>query len=366
MLLTTTSTLIICSIIQQTPKEWQDPTLQRVDRDAIEKMCSFAPLPFPENANWVLPSETKAPTWEQFYGKVVVVQSWTNHSGNGRIAIKTATKAVAQTTNPNEVVLLSIHTPQNNTSAKEYIKKKNISHPVLIDTTGAVCNSFGFYKHPTNIVINRNGAVQHVGLGAKGLTSAIDDLLAKPFDSDIKIKTFEPSTKSQEKPAKYPKHSKNTGRSNNMQGKNAPTFYIEEWVANETSVSGRVRVVEFWATWCPPCRKSIPHLNELAKQFGDDVAFVGVTAENKSKVDAFMEKTPMEYGVAIDTSKKMQNAIRCRAIPLAMVISSDGIVRWQGNPASLTAGTIQQILSADKGESVPPKRGRWDTSEQHG
>ena len=365
MLLRTT-TLIVSALVQQTPKEWQDSTLQQVDRDAIAEMCLFAPQPFPENANWILQGETKTPTWEQFRGNVVVVQSWTNHSGNGRIAIKTVIKAVAQTTSPSEVVLLSIHTPQKNSSAKDYINKKRISHPVLIDSTGEVCNSLGFYKHPTNIVIDRNGAVQHVGLVAKGLTSAIDDLLARQFDSEIKTKTFEPSTKPQEKPAKYPKHSKNTGRSNNVQGKKAPTFYVEEWAANETDVSDRVRVVEFWATWCPPCRKSIPHLNELANHFGDDVAFVGVTAEDKSKVDAFMKKTPMEYGVAIDSSKKMQSAIRCRAIPLAMVISSDGIVRWQGNPASLTQGTIQQILNADRGEDVPPKRGRWDTSAQHG
>jgi hypothetical protein len=104
----------------------------------------------------------------------------------------------------------------------------------------------------------------------------------------------------------------------------------------------------------------------LAKEFGEDVCFIGVTAENKPIVESFMKKTPMEYGVAIDTSKKMQNAIRCRAIPLAMVISSDGVVRWQGNPSSLTAGVIQQVLSADRGESVPPKRGRWDTAANHG
>ena len=358
--------LLTCTFFQQTPKEWQDKTLQEVDRDAISEMCSYSPQPFPQNAKWVLRGDTQVPKWENYLGKVVVVQSWTNHSGNGRLAIKTVLKAVAATTNPDEVVLLSIHTPQSNAAAKEYISKKKIPGPALIDVTGEVCNSLGFYKHPTNIVIDRNGAVQYVGLGAKGLISAIDDLLEKPRNPEVTTKTFEPSTKSQERPAKFPKHSKNTGRSNNVQGKKAPTFHIEEWVANETDVTDKVRVVEFWATWCPPCRKTIPHLNELANHFGNDVSFVGVTAEKKSVVESFMKKTPMDYSIAIDTNKKMQNAIRCRAIPLAMVISSDGIVRWQGNPASLTEGIIQQVLSADRGEGVPPKRGRWDTSANHG
>jgi thiol-disulfide isomerase/thioredoxin len=328
-------------------------------------MVSFAPPPFPEDANWILSGETQPPSWEKYLGKVVVVQSWTNFSGNGRLAVKTVDRAVANSSSPDDVVLLTIHTPQGHTAAAKYIKKKNINHPVLIDSTGIACNSFGFYKHPTNIVVDKNGAVQHIGLGAKGLTSAIDDLLCKEFDPETKPKTFAPSTEKEAKPAKYPKHSKKIGRANDMQGKNAPSFHVEEWVANEIEVADRVHVVEFWATWCPPCRKSIPHLNELAKQFVEDVCFVGVTAENKSKVESFMKETPMKYGVAIDTQKTMQNAIRCKAIPLALVISSDGIVRWQGNPAYLTNGIIQQVLSADRGERVPPKRGRWDTLEVH-
>ena len=358
--------LIACSTLQQTPKEWQDKSLQQIDRDAITEMCTFSPQPFSEKAKWALLGDNEAPSLKDHLGKVIVVQSWTNHSGNGRLAIKTATKAVSSSSNPDDVVLLTIHTPQSTAGAQEYMRKKKIKGPVLIDETGETCNAFGFYKHPTNIVIDRNGAVQYVGLGAKGLISAIDDLLEKPFDPEKEVKPFEPSIKTDERPAKYPKHSKKTGRANDVQGKNAPTFYVQEWVANEQNIVDKVRVVEFWATWCPPCRKSIPHLNELAKEFGEDVCFIGVTAESKPVVESFMKKTPMEYGVAIDLSKQMQNAIRCRAIPLAMVISSDGIVRWQGNPASLTTGVIQQVLSADRGEGVPPKRGRWDTALNHG
>jgi hypothetical protein len=85
-------------------------------------------------------------------------------------------------------------------------------------------------------------------------------------------------------------------------------------------------------------------------------------------VEAFMKKTPMEYGVAVDPRKKMQTGVRCKAIPLSIVISSDKVVRWQGNPLHLTKEIIQQVLSADRGETeiVQTKRGRWDTSANHG
>ena len=62
----------------------------------------------------------------------------------------------------------------------------------------------------------------------------------------------------------------------------------------------------------------------------------------------------------------MQKAIACTTIPFVMVVSSDGIVRWQGNPIGLTKNIVQQVLSADRGDSVPLKRGRWDTSIDHG
>ena len=77
-----------------------------------------------------------------------------------------------------------------------------------------------------------------------------------------------------------------------------------------------------------------------------------------------MKQTPMEYGVAVDTKSKMKNTISCSAIPLSLVISSDGIVRWQGNPLRLSKETIQQVLSADKGETLLTTRGRWNLAEK--
>lgn len=352
---------MVCACTQ-TPTDWQDNQLDPIDRQAIEELVSFAPPPIPKDAKWILRDGTETPTWSDYVGKVVVVQSWSNADARSRQIVGATSKAIARTTNPEDVALIMIHTPKGLSSLTKYQSKNPIQVPTIIDSTGELCNQFGFYTDPTNIVINRNGAVQYVGLGMMGLIHAVDTLLNEPYNPELKVERFVPSTEQIETPAQYPKYSDNFGRAINWQGKKAPTFYVEEWLSSPAEVQGKVRVVEFWATWCAPCRRSIPHMNEYAKHFGDSVAFVGVSNESSSKVQEFMQKTPMKYSVAIDTKAKMKNTLSCSAIPLAIIISSDNIVRWQGNPNRLSKATIQQVLSADRGEIVLTKRGRWDTA----
>src|SRR5271168_3942485 len=63
-------------------------------------------------------------------------------------------------------------------------------------------------------------------------------------------------------------------------GDPAPPIKIREWVKGTpvtTLGHGTVNVVEFWATWCPPCRESIPHLTELAHKYKGKATFTGVS-----------------------------------------------------------------------------------------
>jgi thiol-disulfide isomerase/thioredoxin len=366
-----TASIVTVGLFTQTPKAWQDTQLDNTDRQAMEQLVSYAPPHIPTDATWIIPENeskdsskpTTNPTWADFLGNVVVVQSWSNTDARSRQIIGATNKAIARTTTPEDVVLIQIHTPKGIPSLNKYQSKYPIQAPTIIDSTGELCNAFGFYTDPTNVVIDRNGAVQYVGLGMKGLIDAVDSLLATPYNHKVKVEQFTPSEVQAESPVQYPIFSDKFGRATNWQGKQAPEFYIEEWLSPPVDVQNRVRVIEFWATWCAPCRKSIPHLNEWNKHFDDAVAFVSVSNESKSKVEEFMKNTPMEYGVAVDTKAKMKNTISCSAIPLALVISSDGVVRWQGNPHRLSRKTIQQVLSADMGETVLTTRGRWDLSE---
>lgn len=154
-------------------------------------------------------------------------------------------------------------------------------------------------------------------------------------------------------PPAYPAYNttKTLYAKNDLRGKPAPKL-VTETVLNGAmpDTKGKVIVVDFWATWCPPCRELIPEMNDWAKEFKDQVVFVGISDEKPDVVKAFMEKTPMTYTVAVDTQKRMITEVGVQGIPHVLVISPDGIVRWQGFPLDesdkLTSDVLKQIIAA--------------------
>jgi thiol-disulfide isomerase/thioredoxin len=94
----------------------------------------------------------------------------------------------------------------------------------------------------------------------------------------------------------------------------APDFVVGKWLTPEPGRKGKFVLVDFWATWCGPCRKTIPRLNDLQKQFADKLVVVGVSDESEKKVRAF--KNPkIDYSVAIDEKKQMFKALKIEELP---------------------------------------------------
>ena len=140
-------------------------------------------------------------------------------------------------------------------------------------------------------------------------------------------------------------------------GQPAAPLKISEWIKGKpvdlAEVKGKqVVVVEFWATWCPPCRTSIPHLTELQKKF-KDVVFIGVSIEDAETVRKFVNQLgdQMDYTVAIDdqrqTSKGYMEAFAQNGIPHAFIVDREGRVVWSGHPMTGLAEALTEVV-ADK------------------
>lgn len=140
-------------------------------------------------------------------------------------------------------------------------------------------------------------------------------------------------------------------------GDAAAPLKIAHWIKGKAvdlkeSKGKNICVVEFWATWCGPCRVSIPHLNEMQKKFKDQgVLFVGVSDETVDKVKPFVEKMgeKMDYVVAIDdggkTSAAYMEAFDQHGIPHAFVVNKDGVIAWHGHPMAGLDKALEQMLA---------------------
>lgn len=119
---------------------------------------------------------------------------------------------------------------------------------------------------------------------------------------------------------------------NSFLNKPAPELFIQEWVSTKPSMEGKFVIVDFWATWCGPCVKSIPKMNQLAAKFSKDLIIVGISNEPIETVLKF-EKAKIEYFHGVDRSRSMSSKIGNKYIPYAIVIDPKGIVRWEGIPS---------------------------------
>ena len=138
-------------------------------------------------------------------------------------------------------------------------------------------------------------------------------------------------------------------------GDPAAPLAIKEWVKGkpiDVKDGKNIYVVEFWATWCGPCLRSIPHLSEMQKKFKDKgVVFVGISDEASATVKPFVEKMgeKMDYTVACDDERKSNagymGAYGQGGIPTAFIVGKDGKVQWFGHPMAELEKTLEQIIA---------------------
>ena len=132
-------------------------------------------------------------------------------------------------------------------------------------------------------------------------------------------------------------------------GKKAPELKVEKWITAEPDTKGKFVLIDFWATWCPPCRAAVPHLNEFQEKFRDKLVVIGISDEAETKVKPFTEKE-IKYSSAIDTAATTKKAVNVQGIPHVMIVNPKGMVVWEGFPFEsgyeLTEEVVKGLLEA--------------------
>jgi thiol-disulfide isomerase/thioredoxin len=163
----------------------------------------------------------------------------------------------------------------------------------------------------------------------------------------------------------------------------APALKVAKWFKGEPVEkleAGKIYVVEFWATWCGPCRATIPHVTELAHKHNGQAIFIGISvwerpAEKTDEgifalVEPFVKEMgdKMEYRVAADgigreMAQSWMTAAGRNGIPCAFIIGKDGNIAWIGHPMSMDK-VLDEVIAGTFDVQAEAKRQEVELRQQ--
>lgn len=129
----------------------------------------------------------------------------------------------------------------------------------------------------------------------------------------------------------------------------APDFNLKDQygvVHSLENYKGKVIFLNFWATWCPPCKKEMPDIENIYKEYGEnkkDVVILGVNSEKENEVKKFLKDKGYTFPTVIDENSEVMRKYFIQAFPTSFVIDKEGNV-YGYVMGGLTKEQIKQVI----------------------
>ena len=132
-------------------------------------------------------------------------------------------------------------------------------------------------------------------------------------------------------------------------GSPAPNFKLPNLEGETVSLSdlrGKPVMLNFWATWCPPCREEMPFIQQVYEQWSDKglVVLAINLGESSAKVKEFMQSYGLSFPVLLDTKEDVAQKYNIRGIPTTVFIDKNGIIQVRITGAFPNKAAIENKL----------------------
>jgi peroxiredoxin len=228
---------------------------------------------------------------------------------------------------------------------RKFMQQEGYVFVVALDSDGAVWDSYNIVNTPDTFFIDSDGIIRSTHVGAFNNTSQVLSELAK---IGLTLPSTAAANAAPTPPATEAKAALELGTL-------APDFTLTDLNGQSVTLSdyrGKPVMLNFWATWCPYCRRQIPYLLEASEETAKEgLEFFTVSREDEASIKEFMQQEGYAFTVAVDPDSAVWESYHIGGIPHTFFIDSDGIIRSAHKGAfkdtSQVLDELQKIL-ADK------------------